>query len=165
MPRFLPILLSLALLVPRGAVAQYAATQDASLRGLRRVTLYVSVNADDLPADSATALAERVRIELGKAGLILVPELAEPPIRPEAIVRVALNSTARGRWVDDLSLRLQVEQTATIPRTGDALRMVTWYTEYNDIDIAAAELPAHARVLVDRGLNRFLKAWLAVNAH
>jgi hypothetical protein len=154
------------LLVPllaRPAAAQYAATQDASLRGFRHAVLYVSISADDLAPDSATALGERIRLELGTAGLVLVGDQSDHRVRPDGVLRVALAASARGRWVDDLVVRLQVEQTAVLPRTGEALRMVTWYAEQHEMNVPATEIAPRARLLLQRSSDRFLKAWLAAN--
>lgn len=151
------------MLLSRRAVAQYAATQDASLRGFRQAVLYVSVTADDLAPDSARGLTEPVKLELGRAGLVVVSEQSDRRLRPDGILRVALTASARGRWVDDLVVRVQVEQTAVLPRTGDALLMVTWYSEQSDLNVPATELAPHARVLVQRSIDRFIKAWLAAN--
>lgn len=163
MPRFSPVIAILGVLLSRRAVAQYAATQDASLRGFRQAVLYVSVTADDLAPDSARGLTEPVKLELGRAGLVVVYEQSDRRLRPDGILRVALTASARGRWVDDLVVRVQVEQTAVLPRTGDALLMVTWYSEQSDLNVPATELAPHARVLVQRSVDRFIKAWLAAN--
>jgi hypothetical protein len=161
--RFRSTILLLSFLFARPAAAQYAATQDATLRGFRQVVLYVPISADDLAPDSATALSERVKLELGKSGIVIVSDQSDQRLRPDGILRVALAASARGRWVDDLVVRIQVEQTAVLPRTGDALSMVTWYAEQHDLNIPATELAPHARLLVQRGIDRFIKAWLAAN--
>jgi hypothetical protein len=125
--------------------------------------LYVAISADDLPLDSTAALRDRVSLELGKAGLTVVPDQSDRRVRPDGILRVALTASARGRWVDDLLVRIQVEQTAVLPRTRDALLMVTWYSEQSDLNVPATEVAPHARLLVQRGIDRFIKAWLAAN--
>jgi hypothetical protein len=154
---------ALLLLSSQAAVAQYAATQDASLRGFRQAVLYVSISADDLAPDSASALVQRVKLELGEAGLVVLSEQSDRPLRPDGILRLTLTSSARGRWIDDLVVRVQVEQTSVLPRTGDALLMVTWYAEQSDLGVPATELAPHARVLVQRSIDRFIRAWLAAN--
>jgi len=161
--RFRWTILLLSFLLARPAAAQYAATQDATLRGFRQVVLYVPISADDLAPDSATALSDGVKLELRKSGIVIVSDQSDQRLRPDGILRVALAASARGRWVDDLVVRIQVEQTAVLPRTGDALSMVTWYAEQHDLNIPATELAPHARLLVQRGIDRFIKAWLAAN--
>lgn len=163
MHRFRSAVLLLAPLLARPAAAQYAATQDASLRGFRHALLSVSISAEDLAPDSATVLSERLKLELGKSGLVLVSDQSDRRVRPDGILRVALAASARGRWVDDLVVRIQIEQTAVLPRTGEALRMVTWYAEQRDLNIPATELAPHARLLIERSIDRFIKAWLAAN--
>jgi hypothetical protein len=161
--RFGSLVAALILPFSERAVAQYAATQDASLRGFRQAALYVSVSAEDLAPDSAQALTERVKLELGEVGLVVVSDQSDRRLRPDGILRVVLTSSARGRWLDDLVVRVQVEQTSVLPRTGDALLMVTWYSEQSDLGVPATELAPHARVLVQRGIDRFIRAWLAAN--
>lgn len=145
------------------ASAQYAATQDATLRGLRTVSLALTLSAPDLPQDTAAALVDFTRQALGKAGLTVVPERGDPHPQPDGVLRIALTTTARGRWVDDLGVRFQIEQTATLPRTGDALFMVTWYAEQNDLSIPATDLSLRARAVTQEVVARLLRAWLAAN--
>lgn len=164
MSRRLVLLLPiLSALVSTSAAAQYAASQDATLRGLRTVGLALMLSAPDLAQDSAAALVAFTRDALGKAGLTVVPEATGQRGQPDGVLRIALITTSRGRWVDDLGLRFQIEQTATLPRTGDALFMVTWYAEQNDLNIPATDLPLRARAITQQMVARLLKAWLAAN--
>ena len=84
MPRFLAALLLplSAALVATPAAAQYAATQDATLRRLRSLSLALTVSAPDLPTDTATAFVQAVREALGRAGLTVTPEPSDHRYRP-----------------------------------------------------------------------------------
>jgi len=152
----------LLLLAPASAAGQYAPTQDLSLKGLAQIDLVVGVSVPDLAADSAQAIGKQVELELRKAGLTPLGE-NERRIHPQGRIRFGLTSATRGRWTDDLTLRIQVEQTSVLARTGEAMLMVTWYAEETSPNVPALDVPAASRALLSRGLDRFLKAWLIAN--
>ena len=156
--RFLLLLPVLAAILPARGAAQYAATQDATLRGLRTLSLTLNLSAPDLPQDTAAALVAFTREALGKAGVSVVPLEPAARAQPDGILRISLTTTARGRWVDDLGIRFQIEQTATLPRTGDVLSMVTWYAEQNDQNIPATDLTLRARAVLQQVVSRLIKA-------
>jgi hypothetical protein len=60
-------------------------------------------------------------------------------------------------------LRVQVEQTALLARTGESMLMVTWYAEEGSTDVPTTETGPAARLLLTRGVDRFLRAWFSAN--
>jgi hypothetical protein len=155
--------LLLAATLPMAGMAQYAATQDLSLKRLGNVDLILTLNVGTLHPDTATALRYFVEIELRKAGLVLLSGRSDNFLKPEGRLRISLTSVARGRWTDDLMLRVQVEQTALLARTGESMLMVTWYAEEGSTDVPTTETGPAARLLLTRGVDRFLRAWFSAN--
>jgi hypothetical protein len=161
MPRSLPLLL--LLMAPAALAGQYTPTQDLSLKGLAQVDLVVGVNVTDLAADSAQSMGSQVELALRKAGLTPLGSDSDRRLRPQGRVRFALTSVTHGRWTDDLALRIQVEQTSILARTGEPMLMVTWYAEETVANVPALDVPTATRTLLARGIDRFLKAWLTAN--
>jgi hypothetical protein len=161
MRRTIPLLL--LLFAPASVVGQYTPTQDLSLKGLAQVDLVVGVSVADLAADSAQTIGNEVELALRKAGLTPLAADADRRIRPQGRVRFALTSVTHGRWTDDLALRIQVEQTSILARTGEAMLMVTWYAEEATPNVPALDVSTACRTVLARGIDRFLKAWLTAN--
>ena len=141
------------------AAAQFSATQDLSLKGLRLVDRQFTSAVSYLPPDSATALREAADLRLRQSGLRLLTDPADTT-RPEGRLRISLTSISAGRWTDDLVVRIQVEQTALLARTGDPMLMVTWYAEETARNVPSTESVAATRELLERGITRFMRAWL-----
>lgn len=160
MRRLLPFLL--LLLTFRTGAAQFSPTQDLSLKGLAQVDLLVTVGIDDLAPDSVPTLKDLVSTQLRTTGLLPLSD-TDRRLRPQGRVRFALTSVTHGRWTDDLVLRIWVEQTSILARTGEAMLMVTWYAEDSELNVPTLDVGASTRVLLNRGIDRFLKAWLAAN--
>ena len=57
-------------------------------------------------------------------------------------------------------VRIQVEQTALLARTGDPMLMVTWYAEETTREVPSTESVAATRVLLERATTRFMRAWM-----
>lgn len=149
--------------LPLTGAAQYVPTQDLSLKGLAKVDLAITVAVGTLPPDTATALRHFAELELRKAGLVLLSAQSGEFLKPDGRLRVSLASTARGRFTDDLMLRIQLEQTATLARTHEAMTMVTWFVEETNQNLPTTETPAAARLLLTAGLDRFVRAWFSAN--
>ncbi|HTS88305.1 MAG TPA: hypothetical protein VMG41_07410 [Gemmatimonadales bacterium] len=152
----------LALSTPVAGSAQYVPTQDLSLKGLAAVDLLVSFDGSDLSSDSTAALRDGAEVELRKSGLVIASRQGATA-RPDGRLRIVLSASANGRWTDDMVVRVQVEQTAILARTQEPMLMVTWYSEETASRVATTDLIPVARSLMGRGLDRFLKAWLASN--
>lgn len=161
MRRLLPVLL--LLLTSRAGIAQFSPTQDLSLKGLTEVDLLVTVGADALPPDSVQPFKDLVSIQLRKAGLHLLSESADHRLRPQGRIRFALTSATHGRWTDDLVVRVWVEQTSILARTREAMLMVTWYAEESELNVPTLDVGTSTRTLLNRGVDRFLSAWLGAN--
>lgn len=153
----------LVMAAPGTGAAQYAATQDLSLKGLTRVDLALAINVTTLPPDSATALRHFVDLELRKAGLVLLSARSDEFVKPEGRLRISLVSIARGRFTDDLMFRIQLEQTAVLARTHESMTMVTWYAEESSLNVPTTEASESSRQLLISGLDRFVRAWFAAN--
>jgi hypothetical protein len=151
------------LALARTGSAQYVPTQDLSLKALGKVDLAITIAVGTLPPDTATALRLFTELELRKAGLVLLSGRSDEFLKPEGRLRVSLASQARGRFTDDLLLRIQLEQTATLARTREAMTMVTWYAEEIHLNVPTTEATAASRLLLTRGLDRFVRAWLSAN--
>jgi len=161
MSRLLPFLL--LLLTSRAGVAQFSPTQDLSLKGLTEVDLLVTVGVDALASDSVQPLKDLASIQLRKAGFHLVSEAADRRLKPQGRIRFALTSATRGRWTDDLVVRVWVEQTSILARNREAMLMVTWYAEESELNVPTLDVGTSTRTLLNRGIDRFLSAWLAAN--
>ncbi len=161
MRRLLPVVL--LLLVSRAGVAQFTPTQDLSLKGLTEVDLLVTVGVDALAPDSVQPLKDLASIQLRKAGFHLLSEAADRRLKPQGRVRFAVTSATRGRWTDDLVVRIWVEQTSILARTREAMLMVTWYAEESELNVPTLDVGASTRALLNRSIDRFLSAWLAAN--
>lgn len=153
----------IAAALPLTGAAQYVPTQDLSLKGLGKVDLAITIAVSTLPPDTATALNHFIELELRKAGLVLLSARSDEFVKPEGRLRVSLASMARGRFTDDLMLRIQLEQTATLVRTREAMAMVTWYAEEASLNVPTTEGIATARQLLTKGLDRFVRAWFSAN--
>jgi hypothetical protein len=155
--------LLLLLLTARAGAAQFTPTQDLSLKGLTEVDLLVTVGVDALAPDSVQPLKELVSIQLRKAGIRLLSESADRRLKPMGRIRFALASATHGRWTDDLTVRIWVEQTSILARTREAMLMVTWYAEESELNVPTLDVGTSTRALLNRGIDRFLSAWLAAN--
>ena len=149
--------------LPLAGAAQYVPTQDLSLKGLGKVDLAITIAVSTLPPDSATALRHYTELELRKAGLVLLSARSDEFLKPEGRLRVSLASQARGRFTDDLTVRVQLEQTATLARTREAMTMVTWFVEETSLNVPTTETTPAARLLLTKGLDRFVRAWFSAN--
>lgn len=161
--RLVVLVIALVPVAPRTGDAQYAATQDLSLKGLTKVDLALGITVNTLPPDSATALRYFTELELRKAGLVLLSTRSDEFVKPEGRLRISLVSIARGRFTDDLMLRIQIEQTAQLVRTRESMSMVTWYAEESALNVPTTEASGAARQLLTSGLDRFVRAWFAAN--
>ncbi len=151
--------LLIGLIAVHPAAAQFTASQDLSLKGLRLVDRQFTSNLPYLPPDSAAALRDAADLHLREAGLRLLTNPADTS-RPEGRLSISLTSSSAGRWTDDLAVRIQVEQTALLARTNDPMLMVTWYVEETVRAVPSIESVAAARALLERGISRFMHAWM-----
>jgi hypothetical protein len=149
--------------LPLTGAAQYVPTQDLSLKGLSKVDLAITIAVSTLPPDTATALNHFTELELRKAGLVLLSARSDEFLKPEGRLRVSLASQARGRFTDDLLLRIHLEQTATLARTGETMTMVTWFVEETNLNVPTTESTQAARLLLTKGLDRFVRSWFQAN--
>ena len=148
-----------SLLATRPVAAQFTATQDLSLKGLSLVDRQFTASVSYLPADTTVALRDWADLRLRQAGLRLLTAPADTS-RPEGLLRITLTSSSAGRWTEDLMVRIQVEQTALLARTGDPMLMVTWYAEETTREVPSTESVAATRVLLERATTRFMRAWM-----
>ncbi len=151
--------LVVAALTASPANSQYAATQDSTLRGLERVYVNFATSDKGLSASDLSWALEFVTLELRKAGLRLVRDQNELDPFKDAILNVSFIKVSRAMSTD-VTLRLDIEQRATLTRTGQSLRMMTWFYEDDRRNVDAA---ATVRPIFVQGVNRFLNSWLAAN--
>jgi hypothetical protein len=163
MLRTVTVLLLATVAAARSGAAQYVPTQDLSLKGLGKVDLAITIAVSTLPPDTATALNHFIELELRKAGLVLLSARSDEFLKPEGRLRVSLASQARGRFTDDLLLRIHLEQTATLARTGETMTMVTWFVEETNLNVPTTESTQAARLLLTKGLDRFVRSWFQAN--
>ena len=150
------LVLAVALAAPlRG---QYAITQDSTLQGLQQVYLNFQMTEDAVSAGLYSELATYLNLELRKTG-IRVARMPEELGDGDGVLNVSLIEIPR-TLTTDFQLRVDVEQMATLQRTGQMLRMVTWYYEDPQLNVIPENV---ARDMVTRGLNQFLSAWLDMN--
>lgn len=161
MLRAFKALIATGLLVTSSSIgqAQYAATQDSTLKGVKRVYLnFADVNGA-LGAELATKIAEDAALELRKTGIRVVKNPAELDMREDAVLNVSA-ITDKDAWRSDLVLRIDLEQRAQLVRTQQTFQMVTWYYEKM---LKTADLKVAARPMVAEGINKFITNWLDQN--
>ena len=140
------------------ADAQYAATQDSSLRGLQRV--YVNFqNAGAITAQQQAQAIEFVTLELRKAGVRIVPSAGELDLSKDGLFDIGFIRVNRALSTD-LVLRIDIEQAATLSRTGASLQMVTWFYEDDRRNIQPDQV---LQPMLRQAVDRFLNAWLSSN--
>ena len=149
--------LCLAAFSTTSAPAQYVGTQDSSLRGLARLDVRFETPDGAVSPTLRSQLTDYLDLELRKAGLKLV--VSDTALKEsEGLLEVRF---ARSQGPSsDASLRLSLQQMATLKRTGQSLWMVSWFYEDSRRDVVPDSV-AHA--MIANGLNRFLNRWLAMN--
>ena len=141
------------------AQAQLAPTQDSTLRGLERVYVNLQNGGGALtPAQQAQAL-DFITLELRKAGVRIAQAPSDLDLSKGALFNVAFMKVGSALSTD-LTLRIDVEQAATLARTGSRLQMVTWFYEDDRRNIAIDQVLQH---MLRQGLDRFLNTWLTAN--
>ena len=153
----IPLLL-LSLLTPSVAEAQYAVTQGQTLSGLDNVLLAFAEPTGQIQATDLQSLYQSATLELRKVGIRIATDSTEVDMATDGVLNVTLWVT--DAFSDEVSLRLDVEQLATLRRTGETLQMVTWFHE------SARSGPNwrdFTRSLLMDGVNGFLSDWLDAN--
>ncbi len=146
------------LTVSTPVVGQYAATQAETLRGLQRVLVVFSEPNERLEALVLRDLYQDATLELRKVGIRVATEAEEVDMSTDGVLNMTV--FADGGFSQNVTLRIDVEQHATLVRTGETKQMVTWFYE-----AARSGYPADqsARVLLTDGVNEFLSDWLDAN--
>jgi hypothetical protein len=163
MTRFRSIIVCLLSTISFGATSahsQYAATQDSTLRGIKKAYVNFLDVGDGLGQEAASELYNGLTLELRKAGIRIARDSADVDMSQDAILNVALVTTKNG-FVYDVILRMDVEQRATLVRTAKTLQLVTWY--YEDIIQRASDHRRAAPLLLTKATNEFLSKWLDAN--
>lgn len=156
--RTLLVALGLVTLVAAHLQAQAVSTQDSSLRRLQRTYVRFEANSEALTPRVRDQLGEYLTLELRKAGFTIA-EHPEDLKEDEGLLEVSLAGEGDPRRAE-FSLRIALQQRASLKRTGQALWMVTWYDESHQLP---APPDSAARALLASGLNRFLNRWLTAN--
>ncbi len=148
--RFLiALVVALALVPPRCALAQYAPTQDSTLRGLAKVLVVVR-------GEGSNELTRVAMAELRRAGLRVARDSADVDLARDGVLNITFSSPQpRGP-----TLTMDVMQRAMLARTEQMLYMMTWYLEASS---AGTDKDQSASALLTTGLNYFLSKWRAAN--
>jgi hypothetical protein len=154
----LPILIAIgAVLSPSVAHGQYAATQDSTLAGIKKVFVAFADVNQGLGANAAQLESSAI-LELRKAGIRVVRTLEELE-NEDAILNISFITTQRVLSTD-LSLRMDLEQMAQLQRTKQTLKMVTWYHEQNALNTVTTEA---APKMLTKGVDDLISRWLDMN--
>jgi hypothetical protein len=153
------VVAALSLSLSEVSGAQYAATQDSTLKGIRRVYLNFSDVGGALGPELAAKIADDAILELRKTGIKVAKSPAELDMTQDAVLNVSTIAD-RDAWRSDLALRIDVEQRAQMARTQQTLQMVTWYYE---TVMKSTEPKKVASTVVSEGINKFLNKWLDQN--
>jgi hypothetical protein len=137
--------------------AQYAETQDSTLRGLQKVLVNFVDYEGKVGPETSAQVYNSLTLELRKAGIRIARDSADLNLAQDAILNVTLITTSG--FSTTLSLRMDLEQHAQLARTKQTLRMVTWYHE----DAKSGLPKAVAGPLMLDATNQFLSVWLAAN--
>ena len=137
--------------------AQYAETQDSTLRGLQKVLVNFVDYENKVGPETSAQVYNNLTLELRKAGIRIARDSADLNLAQDGIMNVALITTSA--FSTTVTLRMDIEQHAQLARTKQTLRMVTWYHE----DWKSGLPKAVAGPLVLDATNKFLSMWLAAN--
>lgn len=156
--RRLPFLAALAILLPSGLSAQYAASQAGTLKGLDKVVVVFAEPNNKVDPEIRADLYQAVTLELRKVGIRVASDASELDMTHDGILNVSLFvNTGLG---DNGTLRMDVEQQATLVRTGETSQMVTWFFEAGRSNNSWRNW---VKGLVTEGVNKFLSDWLDAN--
>jgi hypothetical protein len=100
-----------------------------------------------------------VSLELRKAGLRVVQNSNELDLSKDGLLNISFVKVERALSTD-LTLRIDVEQHATLVRTGSVLQMVTWFYEDDRRNIIVDQV---MQPMLQQGVDRLLNAWLSAN--
>ena len=149
---------ALAVVLARGVGAQYAPTQDSTLRGLTKVLLVVRSTDDAIGEGAVRELGDVVRRELTSAGFRIAHDSAAVDLAQDGVVNITFSP-----WEpqDGVTLRMDVMQRARLARTQQSLYMMTWYYEVSGAGAPRKEDSAGGLLAV--ALKDFLARWRAAN--
>jgi hypothetical protein len=137
--------------------AQYAVTQDSTLRGLQKVLVNFIDYEGKVGPETSAQVYNSLTLELRKAGIRIARDSTDLNLAQDGILNVALIATPG--FSTSLTVRMDLEQHAQLARTKQTLRMVTWYHE----DAKSGAPKALAGPLMLDATNKFLSSWLAAN--
>lgn len=149
----------MALVMAAPVRAQFAATQDSTLRGLERVYINFQSGGGALTPAQLTQSTSFVSLELRKAGLRIVSNVSELDLSKDGLLNIAFVKVERALSTD-LALSIDVEQHASLTRTGSVLQMVTWYYADDRRNVVVDQV---LQPMLRQGLDKFLNAWLTAN--
>lgn len=160
MNRFCLTVPVLALLISAGQVqAQYTSDQPRSLRGVRTVNVVFAEPTNKIESRIREQLFAQATLELRKAGLRVVGVSGgRAPISSDVVLNIGY--FVRTGLADGVTLRMDVEQRVTMPRTQEALNMVTWFYEAEG---SAPSWRSDVSPMLQTGVDKFLSDWLDAN--
>lgn len=155
----LQLLIACAVFVaPVTGHAQYAASQDSTLVGIKKVYLNFTDANGGLGEAAAEELSGSVALELRKAGIRVAKDRSELSA-DDATLNVSVITVTR-TLVTDVHVRMDVEQLTQLVRTRKSYPMVTWFYEQDKLNgMPKSDGPR----LVKAGLDDFLSKWLDMN--
>jgi len=146
------------LAAPEAAFAQYAATQAETLKELERVLVVFAEPNEVMDVQALRELYQNATLELRKVGIRVSTEMEDIDLATDAILNISV--IAGGGFSQAVTLRIDVEQHATLVRTSETKQMVTWYYEASRSGYPTAD---SAAALLTEGVNTFLSDWLDAN--
>jgi hypothetical protein len=151
------LLVAFAVAPQRDLAAQYAPTQDRTLRGLEKVLVVVRSSHEVVGSQTVRELKDVAIDELRRAGLRTARDSADVDLAKDGVLNITFSS-----WqpLDGLTLSMDVMQRARLARTGEALYMMTWYYE---VSSSGPDKEASAGGLLPIALKDFLAKWRAAN--
>lgn len=159
-PRAAPIglLLLIAVAIPHFGSAQYALSQGRTLQGLDRVYVSFADPNEEMNARDLEQLYTPATLELRKVGIRVTRDPDELDMGSDGVLNISL--LVYTGFSDSVTLRIDVEQRATLLRTGETLQMVTWFYESTQTQPRWRDF---ARSQLMTGINSLLSDWLEAN--
>lgn len=156
----LPILVSVMfiLTLPPSLSAQYVSAQDSSLVGLKKVFVIFSDSGDAVTQAQAEELMGDIVLNLRKTGIRMAHDSSDVS-KDDGVLHFTLMKRQYA-LTNDLSLRLDVEQQATLARTGESSRVGTWYYEDDRHNVDPQQV---LKPMVRKAVDAFLLKWLDMN--
>lgn len=155
--RISALAIGLLLIAVSGVAGQYAADQAKSLEGIQVIVVNFAEPNQKMDPDLRQEMFDAVSLELRKTGIRIIRGDA-PQETADALLNLTV-SIATG-LTDFVNVRMDIEQKATVVRTGETLQLVTWFYEESQ-NQGSWRSTAHPMAI--KAANQLISDWLDAN--